>query len=323
LKYVLAADIGGTYTRIAVFTQRGVRRIYHRYENVRYPSLTALLHDFRVRHGLSFSKASLAVAGPVVGGEAKMPNLAWHVSVDLVKHALLVKDVSLVNDAYAAAAALDDVPVSRIKAGRVVKNGTRVVIGPGTGLGVSLSVWDGRRYLPVATEAGHLDFAPATELQARLWQFLHERYSHVSAERLVSGPGIVNAYYYFRKNKVAAESKEVAAAIDAADSPARAIVDAALAGTDGVAAHAISEFVSTFGSYAGGLALASGATGGVYLFGSIANKLISVLDVGLFEEAFTRKGRMKQYCEKIPVFVVKDPDVVLKGAYLLSKSSKR
>lgn len=319
LKYILAADIGGTYTRIGVFTPRGQRKVYHRFENVRYPSASALLHDFRVRHGLSFSKVCVAVAGPVRAGVATMPNLAWQVSEELLAHTLLVKDVKVVNDAHAAAAALENTPLVQVKAGRQ-EDGVRAVIGPGTGLGCSYSVWDGKRYLSCASEGGHVDFAPSTEREAALWEYAKRRFAHVSAERLISGPGLVTIYNFLRDERLAVESEAERKAIAASYSPAKAIMDAGVAQNDSLAALAVTEFTSLFGSFAGSYALSLGATGGVYLFGSLANRLVPLLKESGFEHAFSRKGRMRPYLERIPVFVVKDPDVVLKGAYLLAKT---
>ncbi|MEK6823124.1 MAG: glucokinase, partial [Nanoarchaeota archaeon] len=224
MKYILAADIGGTYTRVALYTPAGVRRVYHRFENVRYPSVTALFHDFRVRHAVPLSRASVAVAGPVHEGDAKMPNLAWHVSEELLKHALLVKDVRLHNDAYAAAVGLGSVPIMKVKDGRADPKGPRAILAPGTGLGSSYTIWDGKKHIAHPAEAGHADFAPVTETHAHLREFLKGRFAHVSNERVMSGPGLVAIYYFLREQKAASESDAQRRAIDSAYSPAQAIV---------------------------------------------------------------------------------------------------
>jgi glucokinase len=268
-----------------------------------------------MRHKLNIISASVAVAGPVHDGEAKMPNLAWHVNVDLIKHALHVKKVRLNNDAYAAIAALDTSPLLKVKSGRQ-DSGTRLLLGPGTGLGCAYSVWNGKIHIPRPSEAGHADFAPATVAQEALLDYIRQRYGHAGMERVLSGPGIVNIYHFMRDRKEALESDAMRQAIDSAYSPAKAIVDAAVARTDSLAVHAADEFVRILGASAGSLALSMSATGGVYIYGSLANRLLPFM--GSLEHAFNSKGRMRGFCEKIPVFVVKDPDVVLNGAYVLA-----
>lgn len=315
--HTLVADVGGTYTRIALFTPKGERKLYHRFENHSYPSITALLHDFHARHATAITSASVAVAGPVSNGEALLPNLAWHVSVPLIKHALKIKNVALHNDAYAAAAAIDDIALVELRKGRSLLPEPRAIIGPGTGLGVALSVFGGKGYVSVATEAGHMDFAPSTELQRAFFAHLHGKYGHVGVERALSGPGIFELYQFLREQKVASESIALRNAIDASPDKVRAVIDAGLAQTDGVARKTVEEYVGMLGAFCGSYALATGSRGGIYLYGSLANRFAKLIASDLFMQPFGRKGRMRRYCEKIPIRLIKDTDVVLHGAWLL------
>jgi glucokinase len=307
---LLVADVGGTYTRIAVL-EKGRKKLFHKFENRAYPSLSSLLHDFRARHNIKITTAAVAVAGPVRDGETVMPNLAWHVSVPLIKHALLARKAILMNDAAAAAHAIDSAPVTVIKKGRPASN-VRALIGPGTGLGAALNI-DGKI---IATEAGHADFAATTSFGKELYEHISLRHAHVSAERVLSASGIVEIYRMLQEKRAAIENLAEREAIEASSQKAKAVVDAGIAGTDGVAEAALKEYCALLGAFAGSYALATGASGGVYIFGSIANRLAPMLRQPDFSAAFVRKGRMRSWCEKVPVFVITDTDVVLDGAAL-------
>jgi len=318
--HTLVADVGGTYTRIALFTPRGERKFYQRFENRHYPSISTLLHDFRKHNATSITAASIAVAGPVSNGEALLPNLAWHVSVPLIMHVLKVKKVALHNDAFAAAAAIDDAPSVIIRKGRSLVPAPRAIIGPGTGLGVALSIPAGTSFVPVATEAGHMDFAPTTEVQREFWQHLHGRYGHIAVERALAGHAILELYHFLREKKIASESTALRDAIEAAPDKVRAVVDAGLARTDGVAQRTLEEYVGMLGAFCGSYALAAGSRGGIHLYGTLANRLATLIGSDIFFHPFASKGRMRRYCEKIPIVLVKDTDIVLRGAWLLHKS---
>jgi glucokinase len=315
---ILVADVGATYTRIAVLTPKGRKRFYHKFESKAYPSLTALLFDFVSRHNIRVSKASIALAGPVREGQSIMPNLAWHVDVKLIKHALKCKTVLLHNDAQAAAVALDQVDFEHVKEGDPEPHGTRLVVGVGTGLGAALAVHDGKRYHAQPTEAGHSDFSPQTANQFALWGWLHKRYAHVSVERCISGSGLVELYRLLREENAALESDAARKAIDAAPDQAKAIMAMGVAETDSLARYTLLNFASMLGGFCGSAALITGATGGVYLYGSLVNAMHRFVDGEFFKTEFERKGRMKRLLANIPVYLVTDEDVVLEGAALLA-----
>lgn len=311
---ILVADVGGTFTRVAVFAPSGRRKVYHKFESRAYPSLTALLHDFASRHKLRVSKASIAIAGPVREGKVVMPNLAWHVDTDLLKHALKCKNVMVHNDAAVAAIGCHGAGKVRVKPGSEGE-GAMLVIGVGTGVGAALALPDMSTIL--ATEAGHADFAPQTKHQQELWEWLHRRYAHVSIERVLSGQGIVETYRLLREEKAALESNEARQAIDTATNPGRAIVAMGVGQTDSLARLAVLNFVSALGGVSGSLALSTGASS-VYLYGSLLNAMRPFIDSELFRVAFERKGRMQKQLADLPVFLVTDDDVVLRGAAMLA-----
>jgi glucokinase len=196
-----------------------------------------------------------------------------------------------------------------------------VVIGAGTGLGQGLLVWSRDHYVPIATEGGHANFAPANDLQIELTRYLLKTAGRTSWELVLSGHGLVRLYTFLKESGAAPESATVAQAMQAGD-PAAAITRAALEQNDPLANQALDLFVDIYGAQAGNLALTAGATGGVYIAGGIAPKIISRLNDGRFMRAFRNKGKMSPYVEAIPVQVATRPEVGLIGAVLAATRLK-
>jgi glucokinase len=173
-------------------------------------------------------------------------------------------------------------------------------------LGESFSIWNGSRYAPQISEGGHMNFAPSDERQIRLLEYLLSRFEHVSVERVCSGIGIPNIYRYLRDVERIDESPDVAAQIESAKDPTKAIVDAAFAtGKDSSLCRATIEmFVSILGSEAGNLALKVLATGGIYLAGGVAVHTLRALQEPVFMKVFTNKGRLSDLMKRIPVHVI-------------------
>jgi glucokinase len=182
-----------------------------------------------------------------------------------------------------------------------VSKGTRAVVSAGTGLGEAALLWDGGRYRAVASEGGHTDFAPRTELEVELYSFLAAEYGHVSYERVCSGGGLVNLYRFLRGSDLPATT------------PAEIVAEAA-ADRRSVASRALGLFASIYGARAGNVALAYTATGGVYLGGGIAPRIVNRLTDGAFMRAFTAKGRLAPLLGQIPVRIVLDDRAALLGA---------
>jgi len=187
------------------------------------------------------------------------------------------------------------------------------LISPGTGLGTAWLVFSGKDSVPVSSEGGHVDFAPNTQSEAALWNFLHERFGHVSVERVLSGPGLVNIYLWLRATGKYKEPSWLANRIKNND-PARVISNVAITGRNALCTESMKIFVSIFGAVAGNFALAGMATGGVYLGGGIPPQILPLLKSGLFMEAFQNKGRFRELLEKISVKVILNDKAALLGA---------
>ncbi len=316
---ILAGDIGGTNTRLALMMAEGDRlRLVSEstYASREHGSLEAVLRRFLSTHGPSVSCAAFGIAGPVRHGRCDATNLPWVVDSQSVAREINVDRVGLINDLEANAYGLaelspDDLAV--LNQGDPQAEGNAAIISPGTGLGEAGLYWDGARHRPYATEGGHTDFAPRNRLEMDLLDFLQKEFRRVSYERVLSGPGLVNIYRFLRESGRAEEPAWLAERMRRED-PAAVISGAALRGENPLCAQALDMFVSIFGAEAGNLALKVMATGGVYLGGGIAPKVIQRLRDADFLNAFTSKGRMKPLLQAMPVRAILNPKTALLGA---------
>jgi glucokinase len=227
-----------------------------------------------------------------------------------------IPQVLLINDLQANAmgiAVLEPGDVVTLNQAKGSTPGNVAVIAAGTGLGEAAMYWDGVDHHVFASEGGHCDFAPLTEVEIDLLRYLHGRFGHVSFERVVSGPGLVNIYQFLRDSKHVAEPEWLTTEMTRGD-PAAAISRSAAAATWPLCEQAVDLFVSIYAAEAGNLALKVMATGGVYLGGGIAPKMLSKLAGPLFMHAFTSKGRMQPLLESIPVKVIVNENTALLGA---------
>jgi glucokinase len=319
---VLAVDVGGTHTRAAIAASDGGRCTIERervYASADWPGLLPLLRDFLVAGDQRPARGCIAVAGPITdnGARARVTNLPWHLDRAQLQTDLGCEGLALINDFAAVGhgiAALGADNLVTLQAGEAQPRAPRAVLGAGTGLGQALLVRDGDGYAVLATEGGHVDFAPQSELQWELWRALHRAYGHVSYERLVSGPGLVFIYRFLHERH-GGRSEDVTRLAPEAD-PAAAIAGAALAGSDPLAASALDEFVRIYGAQAGNLALNCLPFGGLYVAGGIAPKMLAKLREEEFLAAFNAKGRMEAVTQRIPVHIVTHPNPGLLGAAL-------
>ena len=319
---VLAGDIGGTKTNLAIFTsEAGLRAPIAEatFLSGDYPSLEVLVLEFFSRVGTKVHNASFGVAGPVVNEQARITNLPWVMDEAKLADALGLSSVHLLNDLLAFAHAvpfLREKDLYVLNEGRAVSGGAIAVVAPGTGLGEAYLTWDGEKYQAYPSEGGHADFAPSNELEAGLLQYLLERFEHVSCERVCSGSGLVNIYAYLREKGYAGEPDWLAEQLVSAHDRAPVIVKAALdeERPSRLCQATLNMFISVLGAETGNMALKVMASGGVYLGGGIPPRILSALQMGLFMEAFRRKGRMSRLMEKIPVRVILNPKVALLGA---------
>lgn len=321
---VLAGDIGGTKTLLQIAECRMGRcrpLREHRFDSGAYDSLSSIIREFlKEDKKQSVKAACFGIAGPVQqtarGESVKVTNLPWEIhGVDLRRKfkfsALrLINDFQAIGYGIEALAKKDRVVLQK---GRPVRHAPRVLLGAGTGLGQGILVWHDDHYSPVATEGGHANFAPADELQLDLARYLLKTHGRTSWELVLSGHGLVDLYAFMKVRGEVSESSAVAGAMRCAD-PAAIITRAALEQNDPLANRALDLFVDIYGAQAGNLALTAGATGGVYIAGGIAPKILSRLTDGRFMRAFLNKGRMRSYVEAVPVQVMIDPRVGLIGA---------
>jgi glucokinase len=317
---ILAGDIGGTKTRLALY-QPGhppVATVERTFPSGEHPSLEAIVTLFRAEQIAPIEAASFGVAGPVRDGRSETTNLPWLIETTTLAALLdLPADrVGLLNDLEASAwglAALGPADLMTLSPGSPGARGNSAMIAAGTGLGEAGLFWDGRRHRPFATEGGHADFAPRTEVEDALAQWLRGRYGRVSWERVVSGPGLVNLHAFLCDTRQAPAPAWLAEEMRAGD-PAAAISNAARDGKDPVASEALDLFVTLYGAEAGDLALKMMATGGLYVGGGIAPRIAGRIAAGGFMAAFMAKGRMRPLMESMPVHVVLNDRTALLGA---------
>jgi len=316
---ILAADVGGTTTRIAYFDCSGddLQTVAAKdYPSREYGSLTAIVQDFVAKVSHPAARACFGIAGPVVAGKVMTPNLPWHVEGAELATILGLPRVKLLNDLEANAygiPVLTDSDFAVLNRGEGDPHGPMAVISAGTGLGESMAIWDGTIHCPQPSEGGHADFAPRNEIETELMLYLRAEYGRVSYERLLSGPGLRNIYRFLRDSRQLDETPAVIEAMRGGDAPA-AIARAALAGNCPLCEQALALFVSLYGAEAGNLALRTLATGGVYIGGGIAPKIIDRLKGPEFMLAFTAKGRLSPLLESIPVRVILNDRTALLGA---------
>jgi glucokinase len=319
--HVVAGDIGGTSARLALYDVSGQmpRLIARRtYASRDHAGVEPVLVAFMAEAGMRPDAIALGVAGPVREGVCRTTNLPWVIAVDAVSAATGVQRVRLINDLEAAAWGVDTVEDDQrvvLHAGSTGVRANQSVIAAGTGFGEAGRVWTGDRYLPFASEGGHADFAPTDEIGYAFHRWMAQRHGHVSWDRVVSGSGLVSLHDFLR-DRTGGRAPDWLAHDLASGDPAAAIARAGLERTDAVCDEALGRFVRLFGAEAGNHALKLMALGGVYITGGIAPKILPRLKEGAFVEAFLDKGRMRPVVADMPVTVILDGDVALKGAAL-------
>jgi glucokinase len=317
---VLAGDVGGTHTRLALFNVASTGALAPVTEQI-YPSqahksLEEIVQIFVKTHPAAPDFGGIGVAGPVRDGKCVATNLPWVVDSKTIAVAAGVRNFILLNDLEANAygiAVLGVADFEQVLPGSGNASGNGAVVSAGTGLGEAGMYWDGSNSRPFATEGGHASFAPEGELQGRLFQYLAKRFGHVSCERVLSGPGLHNILDFLVEDQHATLPAWLAEELKTGD-PAAAISTAALAGNSPVCEQAMDIFVAAYGAEAGNCALRMLATGGVYIGGGIAPKIRTKIASPTFTEAFLGKGRMKPLLETIPVRIILNENTALFGA---------
>jgi len=314
---IVAGDIGGTKTLLQLVDIEGDGRavaLETRYESGAFATFDAMLRDF-IAHtdAKPIDAACFAVAGPVIGDEARVTNLKWTMIAPDLARDFAIGRVALINDFYAVALGVpllapDD--LLSLNAGQRVAHAPIAILGAGTGLGEAALIHDGSKWNVVPSEGGHADFAPQDDEQASLFSQLHSKLGHVSWERVLSGMGLVNIHNFLAGVDREYDEKipmEIAALADAGDATAN---------------HTFEIFVDAYGAEAGNMALRLLARGGVFLAGGVAAKNTRHFTKGRFKAAFARKGRFVALLESIPVDVIVNSSVGLMGAGEMARRMK-
>ncbi|BAK74966.1 glucokinase [Pseudogulbenkiania sp. NH8B] len=303
----LVADIGGTNARFALYTGGAEPEQIKVLACADYPTLEAAVRAYLADVGATVRHASIGIANPVTGDWVQMTNHHWAFSIEATRQALALESFLVINDWAAMALALPHLPADaliKVGGGEAVPGAPCALIGPGTGLGVSALVPHAHGATPVPGEGGHVSFAPFDEREAQIWHFARERYGHVSAERLLSGPGLVLIY-----QALAALAGEEAEDLRAADISTRA-----LSGECPRCRETLDAFCAMLGTAAANLTLTLGARGGVYLGGGIVLRLLDYFQSSPFRARFEDKGRFSGYLAAVPVYIMTHAMPALLGA---------
>ncbi len=309
---LLAGDIGGTKTDLAIFSVEGGPHspvTQTQVHSADYPSLQALVKEFLEKAKTPVERACFDVAGPVIDGRVKITNLPWVIDEASRAKDLNFKSVRLINDLEAVARAvpiLRPSDVTTLNVGEPVAKGPIAVVAPGTGLGESFLTWDGSKYVSHSSEGGHADFAPTNERQIGLLKYMLKRFNHVSVEHVCSGIGIPYIYEYLRDIEQMPENPETAKLIASATDRTAVITNSAFDqhNPSELCRATVDTFVSILASEAANVVLKVMATGGVYLAGGIPLHIPRAAEESGFMESFKRKGRFTQLMERIPVHVI-------------------
>jgi glucokinase len=317
---ILACDVGGTSTRVALFEphcDRAVMMGSDTFRSGQYRSLESIVEEFRLQHRDKLTAACFGVAGPVSEGKCITTNLPWHVELKQLQAVLGIEHVMLINDLVANAWGIDWLTPDdfvTLHAGSADETGNRAVISHGTGLGEAGMICVDGRYRPFASEGGHAEFGPRSDTQFDLARYLERRFGRVSYENVLSGPGLVNIYTFLRNSARGDEPEWFADELKRND-PAARISEAALNDELPICVDTMRIFLKIFGAEAGNLALKLMATGGIWLGGGIVPKIMPlIVSTPYFMEGFTAKGKLSHIVEKISIKAIRNQHTALLGA---------
>ncbi len=318
---ILAGDIGGTKTNLALFEHKDKRLnviAQHQFSSREFSDLNEVIMLFRQKTSLpSVDAACFGIAGPVIDGRCRTTNLPWDITTSDLQEHLGIQKVRLLNDLEATAYGMLYVPedefVDLNPKGRQM-DGNRAVIAAGTGLGEAMLYYDGSVYHPIGSEGGHSDFAPLTPQQDALLKWMRNRYpGHVSFERILSGPGIYTLYEFLVENDFSAQPVSMLNIPEGKDRSAM-VSECALKEHNPLCMEALRLFAEIYGAEAGNLALKSMSLGGVYIGGGIAPKILQILANNHFMNGFLSKGRFNEMLQAMQVKVSLNPETALLGA---------
>jgi glucokinase len=313
---VLAADIGGTKTELALVTvdEHGYQvEASARYSNADFSDFASILKDYLSACPTSVEHAGFAVAGPVLNQQSRLTNLDWQLDASELQTAFKFKSATLLNDLEGLGWGIGIIPESNyisLQDGHK-QPGNKAVIAAGTGLGEAILYCDENGCTPFATEGGHCDFAAESAADSALRLYLNKQHEHVSWEHIVSGQGLINLYEFLLQQ---ADIMQPTWFQDSDNADLAAMISSrAGEGSDPICVETLRMFVHHYGREAGNLALKANALGGIFLGGGITGKILPALQKPDFIQAFLRKGRMSKLLQSIPVKIITDQHAALKG----------
>ena len=310
---ILAGDIGGTNTRLALFEKNRMVGDEKKFSSKNYLTLETIVSEFL--EGKKVEKACFGIAGPVHAGQCKATNLPWLVDSSQIRQHLQIPSVFLINDLEANAYGIQVLKKEDfflLQKG-VEQEGNQALIAAGTGLGEAGMIWDGKKHRPFACEGGHADFAPRNELEIELFLYLKKKYQHVSYERLLSGPGLLSLFQFLIDTKKETLSDTLREEMKKGD-PIKIISEWGCKNKDEACIRALNWFISIYGAEAGNTALKFLALGGFYIGGGIAPKILEKMKQSAFCTSFQDKGRFKDLLASIPIWVILNDHAALLGA---------
>lgn len=310
---ILAGDIGGTNTRLALFEKGKRVGDEKKFLSQKYDGLETIVREFLKEQKVI--AACFGVAGPIKDQKSKITNLSWKIDALQIKEDLHIPKVHLLNDLEANAYGLKTLKKEELfllHKGQT-QVGNQALIAAGTGLGEAGLFWNGKEHIPFACEGGHTDFAPRDSKEIELFLYLKKKFDHVSYERLVSGPGLVNIFHFLTETNQESFSSEVKNEMEQKD-PARVISEWGSQHKDPACARALDWFISLYGAEAGNMALKFLSLGGFYIGGGIAPHLLEKMKNGPFLSSFLRKGRFESLLSTIPIWIVMNDNAALQGA---------
>ncbi len=327
---MLAGDVGGTNTRLSLFSSEADLHhpvVKQTFSSGKFSDLESLISTFLQQTGMRPLQACLGVAGPVLGGEARLTHLPWVLSEERLKKNLGFNRVYLINDVLAAAWAVphlksDDLFV--INAGSPDALGIRAIVAPGTGLGEAFLARTGEYYRAYPSEGGHTDFAPAGPEERMLLGYLAQD-EPVDYELVCSGPGIYNIYQFVRDVLRLEEPAWLGERLAGLKDPVPVIVETALDETASCALciKTVRHFINILAAKAANTSLEVLATGGLYLGGGIVPRILKLLDRESFMKTFCRKRYMSDVLSRVPVYAIVHPGASLLGAAAFCRSRSK
>ncbi len=318
---ILAGDVGGTKVHLALYGFEHGKLIHIRDERFPAHEFSGLqeiaLRFLAESNNPEITAACFGVPGPVRGGRLRLTNLPWVLDTHELSAALNITHLFLINDLEANGYGIPELSPDQIftlNEGDPAAVGNRALVSAGTGLGEGVLVWNGKTHLPMASEGGHCDFAARNDLEVELLRYLMQKMGgRVSFERVISGPGLTNIYTFLRDARGMGEPSWLRERMEAED-PNAVIGEVGEEGTNELCAKTLEVFVASYGAESGNMVLKVLATGGMYLGGGIAPKIVKTMRSGAFMQAFTDKGRLSDLLTQTPVHIILESRAALMGA---------